>query len=226
MEKYVTILNEDIDDDETIEDLEEISKTGYERTRQRFEEREQLKQEQEKEGVKLYEKYRETVLYLLTNPSAANEKTLHFKKFVYGDFENAIGKRLQHLRESRCLSKSDIYKSANTDRVNYDRIEKGEGVPRISTLKKILEVLDISLYDFLVPINIDEWLNSDSHMFFSPAKNIYHIRETVREQLSGRLSYKRNGKTIIMSGKTRDILINAIESAFDVLDLINHDDEQ
>ena len=190
----------------------------------RREQREIIKKEQEKEGIKLYEKYRETILYLATYPKDAYEKTKLFKGFIYQDFENAIGRRLLHLRNLRGLSKADIYKTTRTDRVNYDRIEKGDTVPRITTLLKILQVLDITLYDFFYPIKYEEWERSDNYMLYTPPKDIFEMRKRVREELSGPLGYWRNGSMILLSGKTREIFVNAVESAFDMLDLINPDD--
>lgn len=217
------------DNDEYMEwfmsDMTPEEKAEFQKPREQVEiERKEQKRINEEKAIKLFDIYADSIKFLLSNPTKAKEKNQFIKKHTYADFENGIGKRLQYLREQRDFSLAVIYNNANIDRVNYSRIEKGERVPKLSTLQKILTELDISLYEFLYPTKYEEWINDVSKMFAKKPTDIFALRDYVRGKTDGQLFYLRDGKRVILSGKKKEIFLNALNTAFDILDLMKHDD--
>lgn len=205
--------------DMTPEEIEEFKKPREQVEKERTE---QLEKAEEK-AEKLFEIYSNSIKFLLSNPTRKNEKNQFIKKHTYGDFENGIGKRLKYLREQRNFPQAVIYNNADIDRVNYSRIEKGERVPKLSTLQKILKELDVSLYEFLYPTKYEDWINVDSRMFMKDPTDIFALRDYVRNKTSGQLYYLRDGERVILSGKKKEMFLNVLYTAFDILDLMKHD---
>ena len=78
-----------------------------------------------------------------------DEYCMHDKMF---DMEaSALGHNLRRLRDSRSLSQADVAKRASLSRVAYGAIESGASSPRVETLLRIAEVLDVKVQDLLSP---------------------------------------------------------------------------
>lgn len=60
-----------------------------------------------------------------------------------------IGHQLQQARRQRDLTQSEVAKRADTTVNHYAKIERGEVVPSLKTLEKILKALGIKSSDVL-----------------------------------------------------------------------------
>lgn len=60
-----------------------------------------------------------------------------------------IGKNLQQARYKRNLTQVDVAKRAVTTVNHYAKIERGEVVPSLKTLEKIVKALDVKSSDIL-----------------------------------------------------------------------------
>ena len=62
---------------------------------------------------------------------------------------NYIGRRLQQSRHQRNLTQSEVAKHADTTVNHYAKIERGEVVPSLKTLEKIVKALGVKSSDVL-----------------------------------------------------------------------------
>lgn len=60
----------------------------------------------------------------------------------------AVGKRIQELRELKGISQQDLAAKCNFEKSNMSRLEAGRVNPSLSTLKKVVDALEISLAEF------------------------------------------------------------------------------
>lgn len=60
----------------------------------------------------------------------------------------AVGKRIQKLRELKGISQQDLAAKCNFEKSNMSRLEAGRVNPSLSTLKKVVDALEISLSEF------------------------------------------------------------------------------
>ena len=58
-------------------------------------------------------------------------------------------KRLRQLREERNLSLRDLERLSGVDYSSISKIETGAAEPRLNTILKIAEALNVSLYELL-----------------------------------------------------------------------------
>ena len=208
-------------DEVVLDEEEEISESErMMRTKKRKAE-EQAKKA--KEGLELLENYRKAENLFLKEPNKRDAACPYFKEFPLSYFDNCIGKRLNYLVKQRDMSISEIVSLAKIDRVNFYRIINGERVPRINTLLSLLDVLDISPYDFCYPINFEYWMDCAPTSIYDAPKDIFAVRDAVMSQLKGRFYYHQNGNKVVLSGRYYNVFMDAIENAFHILDLIPHD---
>lgn len=64
---------------------------------------------------------------------------------------NAVSHNLRRIRDSRNLSQADLAERASLSRPAYAAIESGASSPRVKTLMRIAEVLEVKLQDLLAP---------------------------------------------------------------------------
>ena len=67
------------------------------------------------------------------------------KRYPY----KALGERYRELRRRRQLSQLDIVKNFDFSLSHYQKIERGELDPRLSTLQKLAGVFDVSLSELV-----------------------------------------------------------------------------
>lgn len=60
-----------------------------------------------------------------------------------------IGRQLQQTRQSKAMTQAGVAKRANTTVNHYAKIERGEVVPSLKTLEKIVKALGTSSSDIL-----------------------------------------------------------------------------
>lgn len=60
-----------------------------------------------------------------------------------------IGRQLQQARRQRDLTQAGVAKRAGTTVNHYAKIERGEVIPSLKTLEKIIKALDIRSSDVL-----------------------------------------------------------------------------
>lgn len=62
---------------------------------------------------------------------------------------NYIGRQLQQVRRQRNLTQSEVAKHAGTTVNHYAKIERGEVMPSLKTLEKIVKALGVKSSDVL-----------------------------------------------------------------------------
>ena len=60
-----------------------------------------------------------------------------------------IGKNLQQSRQRKGLTQAEVAKRAGTNTNYYAKLERGEAVPSLKMLEKIIKALSIKSSDFL-----------------------------------------------------------------------------
>ena len=60
-----------------------------------------------------------------------------------------IGRQLHHFRQSKVLTQTEVAKRAGTNTNYYAKLERGEAVPSLNMLKKIIKALGIKSSDVL-----------------------------------------------------------------------------
>ena len=60
-----------------------------------------------------------------------------------------IGKNLQQARQRKGLTQAEVAKRASTNTNYYAKLERGESVPSLKMLEKIVKALDIKSSDVL-----------------------------------------------------------------------------
>lgn len=80
-----------------------------------------------------------------------------------------ISANLQRIRQERGLSQADVAEKAGLSRVGYRNIETGESAPRIDSLLRVAQVLDVRLEELL-----------------EPARSLTHVRFRANKKLNSR----------------------------------------
>lgn len=65
-----------------------------------------------------------------------------------------LAQNLRRLREANKLTQGDVAERAGLSRVAYRNIETAESNPRVETLSRIAEALDVKLQDLLAPVRV------------------------------------------------------------------------
>ena len=60
-----------------------------------------------------------------------------------------IGRKLQSIRQDKRLTQAEVAKRAGTNTNYYAKLERGEAVPSLKMLEKIVKALDIKSSDVL-----------------------------------------------------------------------------
>lgn len=137
---------------------------------------------------------------------------------------NYIGERVLYLRNQLDLEPIDVYEPAGISKSTLYRVEQGEHAPTESVILKILYALQISLADFACfPDDFEHWKSIITEP--DSSYDVYKFRDEVLEKLSRySFSYKNSGKTIKFPRAHINLLKRLIESSFEVLDIVPHDE--
>lgn len=137
---------------------------------------------------------------------------------------NYIGERVLYLRNQLDLEPIDVYEPAGISKSTLYRVEQGEHAPTESVIQKILYALQISLADFACfPDDFEHWKSIITEP--DSSYDVYKFRDEVLEKLSRySFSYKNSGKTIKFPRAHINLLKKLIESSFEVLDIVPHDE--
>ena len=137
---------------------------------------------------------------------------------------NYIGERVLYLRNQLYLEPIDVYEPAGISKSTLYRVEQGEHAPTESVILKILYALQISLADFACfPDDFEHWKSIITEP--DSSYDVYKFRDEVLEKLSRySFSYKNSGKTIKFPRAHINLLKKLIESSFEVLDIVPHDE--
>lgn len=65
------------------------------------------------------------------------------------NLSSSIGRNLSSARRTRSLTQAEVAKSAGTTVNHYAKIERGEVVPSLKTLEKIIKALGVKSSDVL-----------------------------------------------------------------------------
>ncbi len=85
---------------------------------------------------------------------------------------STFSERLYNARVKQGLTQSDVSKLVPMTQSSYSRIENGFQEPNLSQLKRIAEVLDVSL-DYLLDVNTDFYNNQINNEIKEQVKFIY-----------------------------------------------------
>lgn len=66
----------------------------------------------------------------------------------FDEYKKQLGHRIQELRRSRDLTQERVAELLNMDAVSIGYIEQGRRVPRIGTLYKLSQLLDVDMEEF------------------------------------------------------------------------------
>ncbi len=209
-------------------ELEEISAYDFsleeaENIPNPMEARRKLAAELEQRGLQLIDEYRSYLREIQNDRRQDNEPSRLFPGKLNKNCLNCIGERISYIRQARGINRSDVASQAGIDRVNFIRIENGEGIPKKSTLMKILRVLDITPYEMFFPYDFEEWKAKDALFLFSAPRDIFKVRDNILNQLKGSFCYYQNGKEVRLPTRYYNILMDSVETAFNVLELLPHD---
>lgn len=83
-----------------------------------------------------------------------------------------IGKRVKELRKERNITAEELAKLCNVSQPVVSKLENNHRVHDVPTLKKICEVLDITLADFFAPENSSMPLEKDLEELLNNAKEL------------------------------------------------------
>ncbi len=135
--------------------------------------------------------------------------------------ENGIGKRIEHLRQEMKMGAKDLFEAAGIAKTTLYRIEKGQHIPTLRIIKKLLVPLSISLADFSsFPENFEEW--KDALTDSKNEENIFTFKKNVIGELENAVFvYENNsGKNIRVPLEHMELFRKLIKDAFGVLDLL------
>jgi transcriptional regulator with XRE-family HTH domain len=62
-----------------------------------------------------------------------------------GELQKALGKRCRALRRRRGFSQMDIVRKFEVSLSHYQKIERGDLDPRLTTLRKLADAFDVSI---------------------------------------------------------------------------------
>lgn len=81
-------------------------------------------------------------------------------------------RKLKECREQKELTQKKVSELIPMNQSNYSKIERGIQEPNLYQLKRIAEILDVSL-DYLLEVNINITDDKMEHYFLSEVKLIY-----------------------------------------------------
>lgn len=132
-----------------------------------------------------------------------------------------IGSKIREYRKRKRYSQKDIAKLLNVSKAYISSFENGRRNPSIKTLERILNVLDVDIFDFFNKDLKDEYKYSNYHEYF--IKKIFKNNEKwylsnsglwnerYMEEMQGLLTEKRNRREVniikrYIKGKNKKIL--------------------
>ncbi|MCL2537325.1 MAG: helix-turn-helix domain-containing protein [Coriobacteriia bacterium] len=77
------------------------------------------------------------------------DDVLTMQSLNYQEFQKELGSRIQKYRKSRCLSQEGFAELLDMHRVSIGYIEQGKQAPKLSTLFRMAEILEVPLKDLL-----------------------------------------------------------------------------
>ncbi|MGN9166205.1 helix-turn-helix domain-containing protein [Tissierellaceae bacterium HCP3S3_D8] len=100
-----------------------------------------------------------------------------------------VGERIRQLRKEHNMTTNELAKLCNTSQPVISKLENGNRIPDVPTLKKICQVFDITLADFFAPEGLSspaenelkELLNNAKELNSEQIKSLTNFLKTITD---------------------------------------------